>query len=114
MGRSSSLSLDNDLEANHFVDPASFLVHKYILNGHNVGQIFNQYQVAVTKTVNNFGVSVNLKNISHFLAMNYILDMTDKLEGIPKEALEDIRQRFTWNATRPDKPTVAGWINSSR
>ncbi|KAG0319296.1 hypothetical protein BGZ99_005192 [Dissophora globulifera] len=106
MGRRSSLSLSDGLEAKLYVDPTSFIVHKYILNEHNVGQIFHRYQVAASKTVNNFDVSASLKNISHFLAVNYILSTTEELEGIPTSMLEDIRQRFVWRATRLDKHTA--------
>ncbi|KAF9085964.1 hypothetical protein BGX27_003293 [Mortierella sp. AM989] len=105
-GRNSSISSDSGLEAKLCVDPASFTFHKYILNGHTVGQIFHRYQVAATKTVNDFDVSASLKNISHFMAMNYILVTTEELEGISTEVLEDIRHRFVWNATRLDIPTV--------
>ncbi|KAG9061330.1 hypothetical protein KI688_007308 [Linnemannia hyalina] len=94
-GRSSSLSSGGVPEAKLYVDPAFFTVHKYILNGHNLGQILHWYQIAVTKTVINFDV-----------AMNYILTTTEELEGIPTEVLEDIRHRFVWNATRLDNPTV--------
>ncbi|KAF8967008.1 hypothetical protein BGZ46_000243 [Entomortierella lignicola] len=63
-------------------------------------QLFHQYQVAVTKTVNNFNVSASLEKISHFLVMNYILTTAGELEGIPTDALEDIRRRFVWSTTR--------------
>ncbi|KAF9576566.1 hypothetical protein BGW38_008132, partial [Lunasporangiospora selenospora] len=66
MGRCSSLSSDSGLEAKLLLDPATFTVHKYILNEHNVGQMFHRYQVAAAKTVNNFDVSVTLKNIPYF------------------------------------------------
>ncbi|KAF9154107.1 hypothetical protein BGX20_004757 [Mortierella sp. AD010] len=105
-GRNSSISLDSGLEARLYVDPASFSVHKYVLNGHPVGQIFHQYQVAATKTVNNFDISASLKNIFHFMAMNYILATTEELEGISTEVLENIRHRFVWKATRLDISTA--------
>ncbi|KAF8929852.1 hypothetical protein BGZ47_000844, partial [Haplosporangium gracile] len=105
-GRSSILSLVSVSEAKLFVDPASFAIHKYVLNGHNVGQIFHQYQVAVTKTVNNPTIPVSYQNISHFMAMNYILNTTEELEGFPTNALKDIRGRFAWNASRLDNLLV--------
>ncbi|KAG9070413.1 hypothetical protein KI688_009750 [Linnemannia hyalina] len=104
--RRSSLSLGDGLEVKLHVNPASFLVHQYILNEHNVGQIFHRYQVAASKTVNNLDISVSLKNISHFMSMNYILTTTEELEGFPTQMLEDIRERFVWNSSRLDKPTV--------
>ncbi|KAF9159985.1 hypothetical protein DFQ26_005994 [Actinomortierella ambigua] len=105
MGQSSSLSLDSGLEAKLFLDPVTFTVHNYILNEHNVSQMFHRYQIAVAKTVNNFDVSATHKNIPYFLAMNYIFTTTEELEGIPTEMMQDIRQRFVWDATRLDKPT---------
>ncbi|KAG0273404.1 hypothetical protein BGZ95_010781, partial [Linnemannia exigua] len=47
-----------------------------------------------------------LENISHFVAMNYILTTADELEGFSTEVLEDIRRRFVWNATRLDDSIV--------
>ncbi|KAF8930878.1 hypothetical protein BGZ47_000344 [Haplosporangium gracile] len=92
-------------EAELYVDPSSFTVHKYIFNEH-CGPDLPLVSGAVTKTVNNFDLSASLENISHFVAMNYILITTEELEGIPTEVLEDIRHRFVGNATRLDNPTA--------
>ncbi|KAF9582429.1 hypothetical protein BGW38_000222 [Lunasporangiospora selenospora] len=91
MGRSSSLSLDKGLEVKLHVDPASFTVHKFILNGHNMGQIFHGYQFTAAKTANNFDVSASLGNISYFMAINYILTTTKELEGEDVTEEPDLR-----------------------
>jgi len=46
------------------VDPSSFTKFKYNLNQHDIGKIFNDFQVAGAKMVNDSKVSVTLDNMS--------------------------------------------------
>ncbi|KAG0254342.1 hypothetical protein DFQ27_006906 [Actinomortierella ambigua] len=84
MGQSSSLSSDSGLEAKLFLDPVTFTVHNYILNEHNVSQMFHRYQIAVAKTVNNFDVSATLRNIPYFLYAYECLLPTTMLPSTPE------------------------------
>ncbi|KAF8923025.1 hypothetical protein BGZ58_003461, partial [Dissophora ornata] len=105
-GRSSSLSSGNVPDGSLFVDPDSFSIHKYVHDAHNIGQLFHHFQVFACKTVNNAAVQASVRNISYFMAMNYILTTTDDLPGFPTEAMENIRKRFVWKTFRLGNSTA--------
>ncbi|KAG0196584.1 hypothetical protein BGX28_009961 [Mortierella sp. GBA30] len=91
--RRPSTSSQTTTAFNFQIDPMAFEREHYHLNSEDIGQIFYDFQCEAASLVNRVSAKATVHNIHHFLAINYIFDLTVAApQGMNPDTFETIKR----------------------